>query len=188
MRPIGKAGGLSDAIHRLERLRFTKAQREAQILERLATKVLGPVHAAQLALAFVSSTPDPDSERWTFTMISPAQNAAVVEWLSAHSKRPQVAIRIWALLFTALRADTGQILLTRGQIAEKIGVEPRTVSEIMTELASINAILREKEGRAVRYAMNPAIATHIPGPEARKAAREAAGPLLILMEGGGAPK
>jgi hypothetical protein len=36
----------------------------------------------------------------------------------------------------------------------------------------------------VRYFLNPTIATHIPGPEARRAAREAAGPLLVLMEGG----
>ena len=33
------------------------------------------------------------------------------------------------------------------------------------------------------YAMNPNVATHIAGPEARKAARDAAGPLLTLMEG-----
>jgi hypothetical protein len=99
-----------------------------------------------------------------------------------------VAVSVWGLLLTALRPDTGEILLNRGQIAEKIGILPRDLSSIMTELAQINAIRREKEGRRVRYFLNPNIATHIPGPEARKAAREAAGPLLILMEGGRAPK
>ena len=54
----------------------------------------------------------------------------------------------------------------------------------MTELAGINAITRRKEGRRVIYAMNPNVATHIAGPEARNAARDAAGPLLTLMEGG----
>ena len=41
----------------------------------------------------------------------------------------------------------------------------------MTELASINAIVRRKEGRRTRYFMNPNIATHIPTPEQRAAAR-----------------
>ena len=49
---------------------------------------------------------------------------------------------------------------------------PRHLSETMTELASINAILRKKDGRAVRYFMNPNIATHVPSSEQRKEARE----------------
>lgn len=185
MRSIGQTGGgLGAAIHRLERVRFSRRQTQAQILERLAAEVIGAENAAKLAFAFAASTPDPDADRWTFAMISPAQNAAVVEWLSKHSKRPQVAVRLWAMLFTALRADTGEILLTRADLAERLSIEPRTVSELMGEMAQINAITRRKDGRAVRYSMNPAIATHIPGPEARKRAREAAGPLLVLMEGG----
>ena len=54
----------------------------------------------------------------------------------------------------------------------------------MTERAGINAISRRKEGRRVINELNPNVATHIAGPEARKAARHAAGPLLTLMEGG----
>lgn len=185
MRSIGQSGGgLGAAIHRLERFRFNRRQREAQILERLATEVIGAENAAKLAFAFSATIPDPDADRWTFAMISPAQNAAVVEWLSTHSKRPQVSVRLWAMLFTALRADTGEILLPRAELAARLGIEPRTVSELMSELAGINAITRRKEGRSVRYVMNANIATHIPGPEARRRAREAAGPLLVLMEGG----
>ena len=54
----------------------------------------------------------------------------------------------------------------------------------MSRWGSINAIRREKEGRTVRYFLNPGIATHIPNASARKAAREGAGPLLRIMEGG----
>ena len=72
----------------------------------------------------------------------------------------------------------------KAELAARLGLEPRTISELMTELAGINAITRRKEGRRVIYAMNPNVATHIAGPEARKAARDAAGPLLTLMEGG----
>ena len=54
----------------------------------------------------------------------------------------------------------------------------------MSEFVSINPIERRKEGREVKYFLNPHIATHLPGAGAREAARDAAGPLLTLMEGG----
>lgn len=175
---------LTGSVHNFARVRYRSRQQKAEILEELAREVIGPQHAAQLALAYAAQVSDPDADRWIFVMISPAQNSAVVRWLGQHSKRPQVAVLLWAELLTALRSDTGEILLTRVQIAERLSIAPKHVSEIMTELAQINAIRREKQGRAVRYLLNPAIATHIPGPESRKSAREAAGPLLILMEGG----
>ena len=81
---------------------------------------------------------------WTFAMISPQQNAAVVSWLEANSKRPMKAMRLWAHLFEVMRSDTGEILRSREELAEKIGMTPRHLSETMTELASINAILRKK--------------------------------------------
>jgi hypothetical protein len=180
MKQMKQAG----SVHSLQRARYRSRQAKAELLEEWAREVIGPTHAAQLAMAFASQTPDPDAERWIFAMISPTQNFAVLEWLGQHSQRPQVATRLWGLLLTALRPDTGEILLSRAQIAEKIGIAPKHTSEIISELAQINAIRREKEGRRVRYFLNPNIATHIPGPEARKAAREAAGPLLVLMEGG----
>ena len=185
MRRIGQGGaGLGAAVHSLQRARYRSTQAKAELIEEWTRDLLGPEKAAQLALAVSAQTSDPDAERWIFAMISPNQNFAVLEWLRKHSKRPQVAVSLWGLLLTALRPDTGEILLTRSQIAERIGIEPRTASELMTELSKINAISRKKEGRTVRFYLNPNIATHIPGPEARKAAREAAGPLLVLMEGG----
>jgi len=184
MRRIGSNSGMGAAVHNLQRARYASRQRKAELLEEWAAEVVGPAHAAQLALAFAAQTPDPDADRWIFVMISPTQNFAVIEWLRKHSKRPQVAVSLWGLLLTALRPDTGEIMLTRSQIAERIGIDPQNASRVITELVSINAVRRVKEGRRVRYFLNPNIATHIPGPEARKAAREAAGPLLVLMEGG----
>lgn len=177
-------GQLASAVHNLARARYRDRQAKAELLEEWSREVIGPQNAAQLALAFASRTPDPEAERWIFAMINPAQNFAVVEWLRAHSKRPQAAVTVWGLLLTALRYDTGEILLTRSQIAERVSISPDNASRIMTELASINAVRREREGRKVRYFLNANIATHIPGPEARQRAREAAGPLLTLMEGG----
>ena len=117
-------------------------------------------------------------------MLHASQNAAVNRWLREHSKRPIAAMALWSELFTAVHSGTGEVLMGREDLAARVGIDPKNVSSIMSELASINAIKRRKDGRKVRYFMNPNVATHIPGPEARKAARDAAGPLLTLMEGG----
>ena len=62
------------------------------------------------------------SERgWTFVMIGPKENEAVVAWLRENSKRPMAAMATWAVLFTALRFDTGEIALTRAELAERVG-------------------------------------------------------------------
>jgi DNA-binding transcriptional ArsR family regulator len=165
----------------LDRRRREKQQRDAEALERLAIRAgLNPQTAAMLALNLAPAT----QTDWTFVMISPAQNAAVIRWLGEHSKRPHKAVLLWSELFMALRADTGEILRSRQELAERVGMTPRDLSSTMTELASINAITRRKEGRHVRYFMNPNIATHIPTPEQRREARDNAGPLLTLMEGG----
>ena len=109
-------------------------------------------------------------------MLQPAQNAAVVRWLRVHSKRPQAAAALWAELFTAVHPSTHEIMLTRADIAARVGIDPMHVSRIMTELVSIDAIVRRKEGRRVVYSMNPNVATHVAGPEAREEIRKAAPP------------
>ena len=124
------------------------------------------------------------SENWIFVMLSPAQNAEVVRWINKNSKRPHKAVELWATLLEHLRMDTGEIMATRQELAERVGETPQNLSRIMTELASINAVRRVQEGRTVRYFLNPSIATHVPNPAKRKAARDEAGPLLKLMDGG----
>jgi len=126
---------------------------------------------------------------WTFVMLSPEQNAAVVQWLADNSARPIVAMRLWARLFNNLRTDTGEIVQTRDELAEALGCSPRDISEIMGELASVGAISRVRERVAgmrgpglVRYFMNPTIATNLTGAARDQAQAEA--PLLALIEGG----
>jgi hypothetical protein len=123
---------------------------------------------------------------WTFVMLSPAQNEAVVAWLLEKSSRPQKAVRLWAALFGHLRRDTGEIMLTRDELAEMIDDRPDKVSAIMSELESIGAISRRREKVAgmrgpgvVRYFMNPNVATHLTG-KARDQA-QAKAELLQLM-------
>lgn len=168
-------------LESLDKKRRERQQKDAETLERLAKRAgLDAKTAAMLAM---NLAPLPKTD-WTFVMISPQQNNAVVKWLNENSQRPMKATLLWAELFTVMRNDTGEILRTREELAERIGESPQNVSRIMTELTKINAIVRQKEGRRVRYFMNPNIATHIPTPEQRKEAREGAGPLLVLMQGG----
>lgn len=174
--------GLGAAIENLDRARRTRAQADAETLERLAKRAgMDPRDAARLAL---NLAPAQRSETEPFIMLTATQNAAVTRWLRDHSNRPIAALGLWAELFTAVHPATGEVLLSRADLAARLNIEPKNVSSIMTELASINAIRREKEGRKVRYFMNPGVATHIASPEARAKARSEAGPLLVLMEGG----
>jgi hypothetical protein len=173
---------LGFSVRSLARARYSRQQKEAEQLEFQLRKVVPPDTAAHIAMAYASLEPDPNAENWTFVMISPAQNSAVVKWLLENSQRRNEAVQLWALLFTALRSDTGEILLTRAQMAERAGASLQNVSRIMTELSSIGAIRREKDGRTVRYFMNAGIATHMATASARAEARKKSGPLLVLME------
>ena len=123
-------------------------------------------------------------DRERFIMVTTSQNLAVVRWISENSSRPHKSNLLWALIFDHVHPHTGEIMLSRSEIAERLDDQPRHVSTLMGELASINAIERRKQGREVKYFLNPRIATHLPGAAAREAAREAAGPLLTLMDGG----
>src|SRR4051795_7547113 len=113
-------------------------------------------------------------------MLSPSQNRAVLDWLLEHSSRPRHAVRLWALLFVHLRRDTGEIALTRDELAAAIGVTPENLSRLMHELAGIGAIIVHREkvagmrgpGRAV-YLMNPNVGTHLTGAARDKAQAEA---------------
>ena len=172
---------LPEGVRSLERARATQQAAEAVQLEALARKAgMAPDDAARLAQGLRAQIPND----WTFVMLSPSQNSAVVRWLNENSKRPQAATLLWARLFEVIRNDTGEIMQTRDELAQWLGVEPQNLSRIMSELVSINAVRREKRGREVRYFMNSTIATHLPGHAARQAARDADGPLLVVMQGG----
>jgi len=110
------------------------------------------------------TTPAPGTTE-PFVMIRPAQNRAVTLWLMKNSKRPMKAVDVWTLLFDHLFPHTGQIMLTREEIAEKVGIRVNEVTAIMNELVKFGAIFSEREKVAgmrgpglVRYYMNRHVA------------------------------
>jgi len=123
-----------------------------------------------------------DPNTWTFIMISPEQNKLVVDWLDDNSTQPRKSVRLWALLFENVHRETGQIMLSRQELADKMNLRPNNISRIMTELESINAILKKKDGRGVIYYMNPNVANHYPQ-EIREKAQKSS-PKLKLIDGG----
>jgi hypothetical protein len=110
------------------------------------------------------------SNSWTFVMLSPSQNAAIVDYLLDHSKRPRQALRLWAYCFEHLNSDTGEIMLGRAEFAELLQAPASTVTKIMAELQARNAIITRRQpvrglrgAGVVRYFMNPTVATHLAG-------------------------
>jgi DNA-binding transcriptional ArsR family regulator len=112
-------------------------------------------------------------------MVEPHLYAQIVEYLDRHSTRPRKAIRLWAHLFSALPPDSNEVMLTRDELAEKIGVRPSDVSAIMGELQEVGAVYRERHGRGVRYFVNPRLGTHMGGAVRDRA--QAAAPFLRLV-------
>lgn len=177
----------SAAIRTLAAERAERRKHDAKSLLHLARSLGVQGEALQVVKRAAEAAKAAEPSDWTFVMISPQQNAAVVRWIAENSKRPIVAARLWAELFAHMRSDTGEILEGRQQLADRLGIEPYNLSHVMAELESINAVRREKRGRNVVYFMNPNIATHLPQ-NARIAAQRKAGPLLVIMNGGESAK
>lgn len=126
-------------------------------------------------------------------MLSRVQGAAIwdaIRKLPA-ALRPHQVRHAFDLVLLNLRQDTGEVMLTRDQIAEQIGCSPANVSRIMGTLESMDIIRRERRqiegvrgrGMAV-YFINPHVAWNGSLEIRKREADEAKPPLLTLMEGG----
>ena len=87
----------------------------------------------------------------------------VARWLRENSSRPRQAVELWSLLLDDAHPDTGQIMLTRDQIATRLDIAPGNVSRILTELERSGAIARRRDGRRVRYFIASATGTETAG-------------------------
>lgn len=120
---------------------------------------------------------------WSFVMLSPMQNRAVVRWINDHAKRPRVSAALWAEFFCHMRTDTGEIVMDRKDMMEAAAAASPHISAALSELVRIGAVIRHRDGREVRWFMNPRVGTCLTG-MAREAAQRAAPPLLEVIEGG----
>jgi hypothetical protein len=98
---------------------------------------------------------------WKFNMISPEQCLAVWDAIRQMG-RPELTRHVFDLVLTHIEPNTGAVTLTREEIAERVGTEPRNVSTVMSQLEQHKVIYRRRlkvagmRGRGpVRYYLNP---------------------------------
>lgn len=185
MHPVQLVGELSTVA--VARLRTRRDAQQQQGIEALRDMLQGMVPAGapeELVGRLVQTVERELSTRrgWKFIMVEPNLYAEVVDYLLEHSARPQKAVKLWTRLFTLMPMDSNEIGASRDDLAKLVGIQPSAVSEIMRELAEIGAVYKRREGRGVRYFVNPILGTHLSG-AARDKAQETA-PSLRIIPGG----
>lgn len=128
---------------------------------------------------------------WPFVFVSAERNQEVIDFCLS-TDRPKPAVRLWALLLRSISTDTGEVLLSRDEIAERLGISVENVSRLMTALERFGAIRRDRMKLAglkghgpARYFVNPDVAWRGPLTEREQKAREVPTTLhLELIPGG----
>lgn len=129
---------------------------------------------------------------WRFVMLSPAQCLAVwdaIRELPADD-RPNQVRHLFDLVITHLETNTGAVVLTREELAAKIGTAPANISRMMGTLERMGVIYRRRlkvagmRGAGIaRYYVNPHVAWNGKLEVRKEAAKEAALPFGVI-EGG----
>lgn len=147
-----------------------------------------PTHMVNQVVAAIDRQ-NTSTSGWNFMLLGPNENALVVNWLLDNSRQPFNAVRLWVECFRHIRWDSGEIALTRDELAEQVGVGSGEISRIMSELETCGAVIRRRERvhgmkgpGIVHYYLNPTVATRLRG-SARDAA-QAAAPALKLVDSG----
>lgn len=168
----------------------------AEQLKLFTEQEVPAVAQAQLLNALHRLThPDAEQPIWKggFMMLSRIQCVAV--WDAIRSlpavSRPNQVRHAFDLVLANLRQDTGEVMLTRDEFADKMGCASRSVSTVMTTLERMDVIRRERRsiegvrGRGmVVYFINPHVAWNGSLNLRLEEAKHVAPPLLTLMEGG----
>jgi CRP-like cAMP-binding protein len=175
--------------------RDTAAQLAAQIRLFPEEQLPAQARAAMLNQLQRFTHPDSDQPIWAggFSMLSRVQTAAVWNAIRAlpADARPNHVRHAFDLVLLNLRQDTGEVMLTRDQLADEIGTKPENVSRIMGTLERMGVIRRERRrvegirgrGMAV-YFINPHVAWNGSLEIRKEEAAAASPPLLTLMQGG----
>jgi len=111
------------AVTKLSAEREKRRSDEARQFARLARRFIRDAETLATIDAAAKAHAEKAAE-WGFTMISTAQQAAVLDWLEANSKRPMKAMKLWGHLLANLDRETGEIVATRQDLADRVGMEP----------------------------------------------------------------
>jgi len=183
--------GQEEAAQAAEQLSLLSAELLKHLPGEARIAISRATHALQKA-----ARPDTTEGLWPggFTMLSRMQTAAIWDAIRTlpSDDRPNQVRHAFDLVLLNLRQDTGEVLLTRDQLAEEIGCFPRNVSTIMGTLEKMGVIRRER--RKIEGVRGPGMAVYFINPhvawngslDVRKAqAAETRPPMqLELLQGG----
>lgn len=184
-------------VHRLtpvtERVPRSKAQAAQDAIGALDI----PPHARERLRQELYRITEPDFARspWRhFTMLSVQQAGAIWDAIRAlpAKDRPQEVRHAFDLATLHLRQDTGEIMLTRQEMAERMKVDASKVTHAMGVLERMGVIIKGERrkvpglrGRGLTpYFINPHVAWNGTLAGAIEEAKRQEPPLLTLMRGG----
>src|SRR3954451_24896513 len=90
-------------------------------------------------------------EQWVFMKLNPDQQRLVLKAINGGDK-PALTMRVWLAVISHIRYDTGEIMASRGRLAEDAKTTPDEASRALSRLLEIGALLKLRRGR---YAINP---------------------------------
>jgi CRP-like cAMP-binding protein len=173
-----------------------KRQEAAEVSDMIAATSL-PRHLKERVRHELYRAVEPDSTRSPFgvyVMLSVQQIGAIWDALRAlpAKDRPQEVRHAFDICVLNLRQDTGEVMLTRDEIAERMNIAPREVTKAMGVMQRLGIILKG-ERRRVEGLRGPGVVPYFVNPHAawnghlelqKIEARRQTPPLLALMEGG----
>ena len=136
---------MAATLHRLRTKRQRLREEQAAALRQMILDFEGlPDHAAGAIIAAIDRETAAENG-WTFVMLSPAQNRAVITWLLEHSEPAAKAVALWVAPVRAPRPPHRHDPAHARRDRRAGRRAPDNVSEIMADLESIGAISRRRE-------------------------------------------
>lgn len=126
------------------------------------------------------------SKRQEFSMLFTAEHTALMRHLRLTSRHPMIAAELFSLCMREMDWDSGEVKLSRFQLASELCVKPAVVSRVMGELVKCGAMKRsfvDDDGnrvRSVRYIVSSRLATHERSSAAREASQADCPPLRLV--------
>lgn len=188
-------GEVKRFVPKSERIGREQLERIEAAIEELPDDLVPDYAKRDMRRAVFPYARDPDQSIWPggYCMFSRIQTKAIwdaIRKLPADA-RPHQVRHAFDLAMLNLAPNTGEIMLTRDQLAEEIGCASRSVSTIMGTLEEMGVVRRERQKRpgmqgpgVAVYFVNPHVAWNGKLEIRQQEAVRHTPPLLKLMEGG----
>lgn len=138
-----------------------------------------PVEARALLDNTLYAISDNPGEREVFVMVTCNQLAYITKEITK-CREVATTFTVWNYALSKIRQDTGEVMATRDELAKEIGISPNQITNAMTALENIGAIIKQKRGRNVVYVVNANVAWN--GKEGARIKAASKAPKLTLIK------